>query len=81
MAVQNLGPAPKWCGFLDALTEELEEKSTETVYDDYKFVTEKQLGELGLSHLIGSYTQLLSFKISVQIPISRYRLFIQVPIC
>lgn len=52
--IPSLGSAPKWCGFLDALTEELEESNTETVYDDYKFVTEKQLEELGLSHLIGS---------------------------
>lgn len=25
----------------------------ETVYDDYKFVTKKELEDLGLSHLIG----------------------------
>lgn len=55
LSFQSLGSAPKWCGFLDALTEELEESNTETVYDDYKFVTEKQLEELGLSHLIGFY--------------------------
>lgn len=50
---QSLGPAPKWCGFLDNLTEELEETVMETVYDDYKFVTKKELEDLGLSHLIG----------------------------
>lgn len=50
---QSLGPAPKWCGFLDALVEELEETKKETVYDDYKFVTRSELEELGLSHLIG----------------------------
>lgn len=52
---QSLGSAPKWCGFLDALTEELQENEQETVYDDYKFVTEKQITELGLTHLIGMY--------------------------
>jgi ribosome biogenesis protein ENP2 len=41
--VPQLGPAPSWCPFLDNLTEELEEKATETIYDDYKFVTRKEL--------------------------------------
>ncbi|XP_054239390.1 nucleolar protein 10 isoform X3 [Indicator indicator] len=49
-----LGPAPKWCSFLDNLTEELEENPESTVYDDYKFVTRKDLENLGLAHLIGS---------------------------
>uniref|UniRef100_A0A8D0HHN7 Nucleolar protein 10 n=1 Tax=Sphenodon punctatus TaxID=8508 RepID=A0A8D0HHN7_SPHPU len=49
-----LGPAPRWCSFLDNLTEELEENPESTVYDDYKFVTRKDLENLGLSHLIGS---------------------------
>uniref|UniRef100_A0A6I8RUB6 Nucleolar protein 10 n=1 Tax=Xenopus tropicalis TaxID=8364 RepID=A0A6I8RUB6_XENTR len=44
----------QWCSFLDNLTEELEENPESTVYDDYKFVTRKELDELGLSHLIGS---------------------------
>ncbi|XP_051162354.1 nucleolar protein 10 [Leptopilina boulardi] len=52
--IPSLGPAPKWCGFLDNLTEELEEDTQEIVYDDYKFITEKELDELGLSHLKGS---------------------------
>ncbi|KAM6324176.1 nucleolar protein 10 isoform 3-T3 [Aegotheles albertisi] len=49
-----LGPAPRWCSFLDNLTEELEENPESTVYDDYKFVTRKDLENLGLAHLIGS---------------------------
>ncbi|KAM6368091.1 nucleolar protein 10 isoform 2-T2 [Alca torda] len=49
-----LGPAPKWCSFLDNLTEELEENPETTVYDDYKFVTRQDLENLGLAHLIGS---------------------------
>ncbi|XP_017300208.1 nucleolar protein 10-like, partial [Diaphorina citri] len=49
----SLGPAPKWCGFLDNLTEELEENIIENVYDDYKFVTRQELEDLGLGHLIG----------------------------
>lgn len=52
--VPSLGPAPKWCAFLDSLTEELEEESTPEVYDDYKFVTREELGGLGLDSLIGS---------------------------
>ncbi|KAL4235680.1 Nucleolar protein 10 [Mactra antiquata] len=52
--IPSLGTAPKWCSFLDNLTEELEESSTATVYDDYKFVTRKELDDLGLTHLIGS---------------------------
>uniref|UniRef100_A0A2S2PPP6 Nucleolar protein 10 n=1 Tax=Schizaphis graminum TaxID=13262 RepID=A0A2S2PPP6_SCHGA len=52
--IPSLGPAPRWCGFLDALVEELEETKKETVYDDYKFVTRNELEELGLSHLIGT---------------------------
>uniref|UniRef100_A0A4W4F506 Nucleolar protein 10 n=1 Tax=Electrophorus electricus TaxID=8005 RepID=A0A4W4F506_ELEEL len=51
---QALGPAPRWCSFLDNLTEELEENPESTVYDDYKFVTRKDLETLGLTHLIGS---------------------------
>ncbi|CAH1775195.1 unnamed protein product [Owenia fusiformis] len=52
--IPSLGPAPKWCHFLDSLTEELEENPTPTVYDDYKFVTRTELDSLGLAHLIGS---------------------------
>lgn len=52
--IPSLGPAPKWCGFLDSLTEELEESNLQTIYDDYKFVTKKELDDLGLGHLIGT---------------------------
>ncbi|XP_063216087.1 nucleolar protein 10 isoform X2 [Bacillus rossius redtenbacheri] len=52
--IPSLGPAPRWCGFLDSLTEELEESNMETVYDDYKFVTRRELQELGLDHLVGT---------------------------
>jgi len=45
--VQSIGPAPRWCSFLDNLTEELEEDPEPVVYDDYKFVTTKNLEELG----------------------------------
>ena len=49
---QSLGPAPRWCSFLDNLTEELEENPEPTIYDDYKFVTTKDLDNLGMcSHV------------------------------
>lgn len=50
----SLGPAPKWCSFLDNLTEELEENPNKNVYDDFKFVSRKELTELGLDNLIGT---------------------------
>ena len=53
--IPNLGPAPKWAHFLDNITEEIEEeKNGVSVYDDYKFVTQQELDDLGLDHLIGS---------------------------
>lgn len=52
--VPSLGTAPKWCAFLDTLTEELEESRDQSVYDDYKFLTRKELEGLGLSQYIGS---------------------------
>lgn len=42
-----MGVAPQWCSFLDNLTEELEEDPEPTIYQDYKFVTPKDLDELG----------------------------------
>ena len=52
--IPSLGPAPKWCWFLDNLTEELEESTENVVYDDYKFITNEELDTLGLTHLIGT---------------------------
>ncbi|KAF7492906.1 Nucleolar protein 10 [Sarcoptes scabiei] len=52
--IPAIGPAPKWCSFLDRITEELEESNENVIYDDYKFVTEQELDELGLSDLIGT---------------------------
>lgn len=63
------GPAPRWCAFLDNLTEEMESSASQTVYDDYKFVTKQELESLGLDHLLGTnllraymhgYAQLIS---------------------
>ncbi|XP_004534493.1 nucleolar protein 10 [Ceratitis capitata] len=52
--VPSMGPAPRWCSFLDNLTEDIESEVVENMYDDYQFVTQKELAELGLDHLIGS---------------------------
>ncbi|CDW52779.1 nucleolar protein 10 [Trichuris trichiura] len=52
--IPNLGPAPRWCAFLDNITEELEETTQAEVFDDYKFVTVRDLDMLGLSNLIGT---------------------------
>lgn len=52
--IPQMGPAPKWCSFLDNLTEELESNPTSTVYDDYKFITKQELETLGLDNLVGT---------------------------
>jgi ribosome biogenesis protein ENP2 len=52
--VPQLGPAPRWCSFLESLTEELEESSNSTVYEDFKFLTQAEVEELGASGLIGT---------------------------
>ena len=62
--VPQLGPAPKWCSFLDNLVEEMAEDSNDPnafanpsrgeVYENYKFLTQSQLNALNLSHLIGT---------------------------
>ena len=52
--IPSLGPAPRWCSFLDNITEELEESDVTEIYDDYKFITRDQISDLGLDHLIGT---------------------------
>lgn len=52
--IPALGQAPSWCSFLDNLTEEMEENPNAAVYDDYKFITKKELVNLNLEHLIGT---------------------------
>ena len=41
--IPQLGPAPRWCSFLENLTEEMEDQSTRTAYQDYKFVERSEL--------------------------------------
>jgi ribosome biogenesis protein ENP2 len=52
--IPQLGPAPRWCAFLDNLTDEMEENSVQTTYDNYKFVARRELESLGLNKLIGT---------------------------
>jgi len=67
-----LGVAPRWCSFLDNITEELEEKDLtssdpnsgaatditgqggNTVYEDYKFLTNADIEKLGIQNLVGT---------------------------
>jgi len=61
--IPQLGPAPKWCSFLDNLVEEMAEDPNDPnaftqksgdVYDNYKFLTTQQLRSLNLAHLVGT---------------------------
>ncbi|KAI0827153.1 hypothetical protein BC628DRAFT_1318862 [Trametes gibbosa] len=52
--VPQLGPAPKWCSFLENLTEEMEDQTTRTAYQDFKFVDRNELTKLGLDRLVGT---------------------------
>ncbi|XP_063705502.1 nucleolar protein 10 [Culicoides brevitarsis] len=52
--IPDFGPAPRWCSFLDNLTQEIESETVQNIYDDYKFVTKQELEELGLENLIGT---------------------------
>lgn len=62
--IPQLGPAPKWCSFLDNLVEEMAEDPNDPnafasqragdVYDNYKFLTMQQLRSLNLDHLVGT---------------------------
>lgn len=52
--IPTLGPAPRWCSYLENLTEELEEEGHNVIYDDFKFVTKEDLEKLNLNNLIGT---------------------------
>ncbi|KAH8832677.1 NUC153 and WD40 repeat-containing nucleolar rRNA processing-related protein [Flagelloscypha sp. PMI_526] len=52
--IPQLGPAPKWSSFLENITEEMEDQTTRSAYQDFKFVEKKELSTLGLDHLVGT---------------------------
>lgn len=41
--IPQLGPAPRWASFLENITEEMEDQTTRSVYEDYKFVERSEL--------------------------------------
>lgn len=41
--IPQLGPAPRWCTFLDNITEEMEDQNVRNVYDDFKFVERAEI--------------------------------------
>ncbi len=41
--IPQLGPAPRWASFLENITEEMEDQTLRSVYEDYKFVERKEL--------------------------------------
>ena len=62
--IPSVGLAPKWCSFLENITEELEEKDLtregtvkdgqENIYENYKFVSRDEVEKLGISNLVGT---------------------------
>lgn len=59
--VPALGPAPRWCSFIDNITDEIEMTDMANVggsgvnaYEDFKFVDQAELERLELTHLIGT---------------------------
>jgi ribosome biogenesis protein ENP2 len=52
--IPQLGPAPKWCSFLDNMVEEMAEEAPNETYDNYKFLTLPELKQLNLGHLVGT---------------------------
>ena len=68
--IPALGPAPKFCQFLENITEELEEKANNNVYEESKFVTYEELLSLNGRHLIGTNklkTHLHGFMMSMKL--------------
>lgn len=51
--IPQLGPAPRWCSFLDNISEELAEEVRTDNYENYKFLTLPELRSLSMEHLIG----------------------------
>ncbi|KIV95414.1 hypothetical protein PV10_03074 [Exophiala mesophila] len=61
--IPQLGPAPRWCSFLDNIVEEMADDPNDPlafsrskvgeVYDNFKFLTLPQLRMLNMDHLVG----------------------------
>lgn len=48
--IPQLGPAPRWASFLENITEEMEDQTTRSVYEDYKFLGRDELKTCVLIH-------------------------------
>lgn len=48
----SLGPAPKWCSYIENITEELEQEQLAAVYDEFKFLTYEDLESLNCLNLL-----------------------------
>lgn len=51
--IPQLGPAPRWCSFLDNMVDEMAEEVRTETYDNFKFLTIPELKQLSLDHLVG----------------------------
>lgn len=59
--IPQLGPAPRWCSFLDNITEEMEDQTGRSVYEDYKFV---ERGELA-RYVLDAFRPSVIFELTV----------------
>lgn len=50
--IPQLGPAPKWCSFLDNITEEMEDQTVRNVYEDFKFIEKSELSRCVFLHWV-----------------------------
>lgn len=74
--VPTLGPAPKWCSFLDRITDEIDQEQSSGgkrgVYEDFKFVDRAELESLNMSHLIGNGDVLRPYMHGYFVPLPVY---------
>lgn len=65
--IPQLGPAPRWASFLENITEEMEDQTTRSVYEDYKFLSRSELKTYVtiISHYITLLTLPSLFTVSV----------------
>ena len=43
--IPQLGPAPRWASFLENITEEMEDQTGRTAYEDFKFVERSEIAK------------------------------------
>ncbi|EDL42941.1 hypothetical protein, conserved [Plasmodium vivax] len=84
--IPYIGISPKWCNFLDNITEELEERekydssrndgderhaNSSDLFDDYVFVSNEQVERMNISHLRGT-PNLISYLHGYYMPCKMY---------